>query len=105
MSAMADPSKWRVEFYQDARGIRPVEKWLSTLDPKTEARIRRTLRLLEDHGIRLGMPHSRHLRGKVWELRVAVGKQDYRILYFAVVEHKFILLHSFAKKTMKTPAS
>ncbi len=104
MGVMTLPSTWRVEFYQDARGHRPVETWLSALDNKTQARIRRTLRLLEDYGTQLGMPHSRHLRGKVWELRTAVGKQDYRILYFAVVGHKFILLHSFSKKTMETPA-
>jgi phage-related protein len=50
------------------------------------------------------MPHSRHLRGKVWELRIAAGRKDLRILYAPIAGQKFILLHAFAKKTDKTPS-
>ena len=40
------PPKWVIEFYQDARGHRPVEAWLDELDVKDRARVRRTSNLL-----------------------------------------------------------
>jgi len=72
-----------IEFYQDARSRRPVENWLDDLDAKTVARVHHTLNLLTEHGTQLGMPYSRHVRGKIWELRIAAGRRDYRVLYFA----------------------
>jgi len=98
------PSRWVIEFYQDARRHRPVEVWLDGLDAKDRARVRRTLNLLADHGTQFGMPYSRHVRGKIWELRIAAGRRDYRVLYFAFVGRRFVLLHAFAKQTAKTPA-
>jgi phage-related protein len=32
------------------------------------------------------------------------GRRDYRVLYFAVIGRRFVLLHAFAKQTAKTPA-
>jgi phage-related protein len=65
--------------------------------------VRRISNLLAAHGTQLGMPYSRHVRGKIWELRVAAGRRDYRVLYFAFVGRRFVLLHAFAKQTAKTP--
>jgi len=101
---MNESSRWRVEFYQDARGRRPVEEWLAGLQDPARARMRRAIQLLETYGVQLTMPYARHLRGKVWELRVAAGRRDYRVLYAAVIGRRFILLHGFAKATAKTPA-
>lgn len=50
------------------------------------------------------MPYTRHLMGKLWELRVASGRRDYRVLYAAVLGRRFILLYTFSKKMDKTPA-
>ncbi len=96
-------SLWNIEFYQDAQGKYPVREWLLELDLKRRLRVARTVQLLENYGPRLTMPHCRHLRGKIWELRTSFGRHDYRVLYFAAIGHKFVLLHSFAKKTDKTP--
>ena len=104
MTAMSEPPRWRVEFYQDARGDRPVQEWLSGLEAKEEARVRRALALLETYGTQLVMPYARHLRGKLWELRITSGRRDYRVLYAAVAGQRFILLDAFSKKTAKTPA-
>ncbi len=101
---MSSPPTWTVESYQDRRGRRPVEDWLDTLELKDRARVNWMIALLENHGTRLGMPYSRHLRGRVWELRVSAGRRDYRILYAAVHGRRFILLHAFSKQSAKTPA-
>ncbi len=101
---MSQPPGWTVEMYVDARGRQVVSDWLHGLGDKDRARVARTIGLLAEHGAQLGMPHSRHLRGKLYELRVSVGRRDYRVLYFATVGRRFVLLHGFSKKTDKTPA-
>jgi len=104
MAAMTETTLWRIEFYQDERGRRPVEEWISGLDVTERTRIRRTVDLLSTYGIQLTMPYARHLRGTVWELRIAAKRRDYRVLYAAVIGRRFILLHGFSKETAKTPA-
>ena len=105
MLLMTQSASWRAEFYQDERGRQPVREWLLTLEAKERARVRWAIGLLETYGTQLTMPYSRHLRGKLWELRIAARRQDYRVLYAAIVGRRFILLHAFRKQTAKTPAS
>jgi phage-related protein len=104
MAMMQPTASWSVMFYRDVNGRLPVDEWIYTLPAGEQGRVLKSIGLLKAYGVRLGMPHSRHLRGKVWELRIAAGRKDYRILYAARVGQTFILLHAFAKKTAKTPA-
>lgn len=92
-----------IDFYRDAEGNVPVEGFLVSLSEKDRARIAWTINLLEEYGLQLGSPYVKHLRGKLWELRIHAGRKAYRIIYFAYVGHRFILLHGFLKKTQKTP--
>lgn len=101
---MAEQSRWRLAFYQDERGRRPVEEWLLALGIKERARAHRTFNLLEIFGPELTMPYARHLEGKLWELRIASGRLDYRVVYAGMSERRFVLLHAFDKRTTKTPA-
>lgn len=103
MEVMTEPPEWRVLFYQDTRGRVPADKWIRTLPEPDRARIFKTIGLLRQYGVQLRMPHARHLSGKIWELRIAVGRLDYRILYAAIGGRQFLLLHGFSKKTLKTP--
>ena len=57
--------------------------------------------LLDKNGLSIGEPYIKHLRGDIWELRPLRN----RILFAALVEGKFVLLHVFLKKTQKTPAA
>lgn len=92
-----------VEYYQDTEGRYPAREFLDTLPGGDQARILQTARLLEEFGLQLGAPYVKAVRGKLWELRVRAGRTRYRILYFAFVGQRFILLHGFVKKTAKTP--
>ncbi|MBI4304389.1 MAG: type II toxin-antitoxin system RelE/ParE family toxin, partial [Chloroflexi bacterium] len=73
---------WNIQYYESASGKRPVEELIDSLDVRSRARIGRTLDLLEEFGISLGMPYARHLEKQLWELRVRHGKNRYRIIYF-----------------------
>ena len=61
------------------------------------------LRLLEEKNGVLDEPYSRHLRGKIRELRTDFGKARYRVLYALIPEKKILVLIAFKKNTAKTP--
>ncbi len=90
---------WQIEYYESAGGRSPVEEFIDKLDAKSKARVARTLDLLEEFGIDLGMPYAKHLKKQLWELRVRHSKNRYRIIYFLHTGQTFILLHGFTKKT------
>ena len=75
---------WIIDYYESATGNKPVENFINSLEGKAQDKIVRTLELLEEFGIRLGLPHAKKLVGTpLWE------------------KH-FLLLHGFIKKTQKT---
>jgi phage-related protein len=51
------------------------------------------------------MPHVRKIRSydELWELRVTLKNNKYRIFYFSFVKTSYVLLHAFQKKDQKTP--
>lgn len=95
---------WTVEFYTGASGKAPVADFLKALPPRTRDHIFQHINLLQEQGVLLGMPYVRHLRGKLWELRVRTRGGTYRLIYFIFTGRRIILLHAFVKKTEKTPA-
>lgn len=96
---------WKVVFYKDKRGRNPVWEFIFGLSKKHQAKIVRAFDLLKEFGLTLGTPHIRSIGGhrKLWELRVQVAKNAYRVLYFAHTGQRFVMLHAFLKKTQKTP--
>ena len=78
-----------------------LEKFVRSLEPQTIAKVIGLVRKLHEHGHDLGMPHSRHLGSRLYELRIR-GAQEVRIFY-TVHENVIFLLHGFVKKTMRTP--
>ncbi len=103
MTTESPADSWEVVFYETARGNRPAEAWLREQGPKVQARFARIFDLLEEHGTTVREPYVAHLRGKIWEVRVAQDKIQRRLLYFAAPRRRFVMLHGFVKKTQKTP--
>jgi phage-related protein len=97
---------YKIRFYKDRRGKRPVADYLKRLDEKTDkdsriklTKIREYLSVLQNGGTMIGEPYIKHLNGEIWELRPIKD----RILFAAWDGDKFLLLHHFVKKTQKTP--
>jgi phage-related protein len=90
---------WHIFFYEDHRGRSPVLDFMNSLSAKDRAKVNNVLRLLEEFGTDLGMPHARRIKGRLWELRPG----DNRLFYFLQVERKFIVLHGYRKQSMKAP--
>src|SRR5660397_240646 len=94
--------KWKVVLYASPSGDYPVQQFIDSLEIKAQSKVRNTVNLLAEFGIRLGLPHVKKLTGTdLWELRI-LGSDSLRGLYVAVTGRTFVLLHGFKKKKDKT---
>ena len=65
------------------------------------------IELLRNLGSELREPYVKPIKGDknkgLYELRIKFSNDIARIFYFTYYNNKYILLHGFIKKTMKTP--
>lgn len=72
--------RWRD--YKTPAGARPVKKFLMNLPDDHRAAVLDGMREVRDKGEREG--GARHLRKRVWEVRVDQGELTYRVLFASV---------------------
>ena len=90
---------WKIMLYETANGQKPVEDFISTLQPATQAKIINKINLLAEFGPNLMMPHTKPLGGGLYELRIR-GKEEVRTIYVYQKGRSVVLLHGFKKKSM-----
>lgn len=97
---------YQIVFYKDEHGKNSIMEELERLRSKKDKNSRINLTKTEDiinklkiYGLSLGMPYIRKINDEIWEMRPLRN----RILFFSYKNEKFVLLHSFIKKTQKTP--
>jgi phage-related protein len=61
-----------------------------------------TDRIIE-YGPNLGLPHTDAFGGGLFELRLKGAEGVARVFFCTMVEQEIVMLHSFIKKTQKTP--
>lgn len=100
---------YEVIFYEDGHGCSPVKEFLDSLQIQSSsskqakqlfAKIVLYIKILEESGTRSGLPYTKHIGNGIWELR----PKFHRIFFFGWDGNKIVLLHSFHKKTKKTPS-
>lgn len=89
--------QWSVELAPE------VEKWLRGLPIRGRAQAVRSIELLVQQGVLLGEPHTRHLQGKLRELRFFVERRPARITYFVARGRRIVLLTVFFKQQQRQP--
>ncbi|MFH0923281.1 MAG: type II toxin-antitoxin system RelE/ParE family toxin [Candidatus Falkowbacteria bacterium] len=95
---------YRVKFYKNSQnGKEFVLEHVEKLDHKNKAKILKYIEFLRQSNGYLDEPYSKHITGKIRELKVDFSHNRHRIFYFAFINKTIILLHSFLKKTNKTP--
>lgn len=94
---------WTLDDYRTPTGARPVKDFLDGLSKRAKPRVYAVLAMLEAHGNRLLMPHSRALGEGLYEIRVPDREGPVRIIYCFRPARRILLLHGFVKKTQKTP--
>lgn len=97
---------YNVGFYRDRNGNVPVLEFIEALEKSCDKnrrinlnKVRDYIQMLAIYGTRAGDKYVKHLDGAIWELRPLRN----RILFVAMDEKGFVLLHTFVKKTQKTP--
>jgi len=96
--------EYRVKFFKDIKtGQSPVLDYIKRLREKEEAKVLKYIEFLRINKGYLDEPYSKHIKGKIRELRVDFGRNRHRIFYFIFIKKTIILLQAFLKKTTKTP--
>jgi phage-related protein len=74
-----------------------VRSWLASLSDRDFGRVDFLVGLLAEHADDLGEPYTRHLGGKVRELRFSLLRQQTRVTYWLAPDQRVILLTVFRK--------
>jgi phage-related protein len=89
-------------FYAAASGRRPVREWLFDLSKNDRRAIGKDIQKVE-FGWPIGMPYCRPLGHGLWEVRSSLTGGRIARIIFCIVQGDMVLLHSFEKKSQKTP--
>ena len=98
-------SRFRVDFYREENGNKPVGDFIRSLDMKMKAKVVANLHLLEEFGSLAREPLSKELDDGIFEIRTIEGNNIVRILYFFDYDRIIIATNGFVKKRQKTPKS
>ena len=98
-------TKYEIIIYEKFDGKSPLADFIRSLEPKMKARVLKEIELLSDKGIYLRETYSKVLKNGLFELRIKVGTDLSRIIYFFFKNNKIILTNGFIKKQQKTPKS
>jgi phage-related protein len=90
---------WHIEFL-DQRAKAEVD----ALPVEMRASFERIAGMIMAHGLeRMREPYVKHLEGKLWEMRLKGRDGIARSLYVTAKGRRVVIVHSFVKKTQKTP--
>ena len=91
---------WTIRFHSPE-----VEQFLLDLPDGLLACYLRLIDLMRADGPHLGMPHTRAMRGGLFELRLSGREGIGRLFFCTAVNRQIIFLHGFIKKTQQTPTA
>ena len=89
---------YTIEFYSER-----VQAEIMGLPETLAARFLNLSGRMRDSGPNLGDPHTEAFGGGLFELRLKGAEGIARVFYCALVGKRIVMLHSFIKKTQKTP--
>ncbi len=89
---------WRIIYFSER-----VRSDVLALPPGIRADYLRLTELMVEHGANLRMPHSKAMGSGLFELRPKSPEGIARVFYCTQVGQTIVVLHSFVKKTPKTP--
>ena len=91
-----------VIFFRTKTGREPVRVWLKNLDKADRKAIGEDIKLLQFRWP-LDMPLVRKMEVDLWKIRSHLSSGRTARIFFTVGDNELILLHSFIKKSQKTP--
>jgi len=95
---------YEVIFFETSTGRCQTNDFLDSLQLKVKAKVEKWIEKLEEHGPHLPRPYADVVSGKIRELRIKFGSNQYRLLYFFYGK-TVVITHGFVKKTDAVPAN
>ena len=89
---------YRIEYYSEA-----VQEQIFALPDTLAARYVVLTRRMQAMGPNLGEPHTKAMGDGLFELRLKGAEGFARVFYCTLIGKRIVMLHSFVKKTERTP--
>jgi len=94
----------RIVFYKTAAGVSPVEEFLDTLSDAQTQKILWVMKLVRELNLVPSQYFTKLVNtDDIWEVRVQIGGNIFRLLGFIEGDRLVILTNGFQKKAQKTP--
>ena len=90
--------KWQIKYFNNN-----LEDDILNLPEGLLARYLRLTDLMLQFGANLGLPHTKAIKSGLFELRVKSKEGIARVFFCTKIGKKIVMLHSFIKKSQKTP--
>ena len=90
--------KWQIKYFN-----KNIEDDILNLPEGLLARYLRLTDLMLQFGANLGLPHTKAIESGLFELRVKSKEGLARVFFCTKIGKKIVMLHSFIKKSQKTP--
>lgn len=92
---------WSVELLNDT-----IQAEIDALPADMRAKFLRIVGMITEFGLpAVGHPHIKHVRGKLWEMRLKGRDGISRALYVTALGRRVVVVRAFVKKTQETPES
>ncbi|SLM28779.1 conserved hypothetical protein [Desulfamplus magnetovallimortis] len=90
---------WEISYYSEA-----LQEKIANLPTGIQARYIHLTQRMSIHGANLGMPHTKSLKNGLFELRMKSKEGIGRVFYCTLLGKRIVMLHTFVKKSRRTPA-
>jgi phage-related protein len=96
--------KRQIVFYKTKDNKCPIQDFLDNLSGKVSQKVIWVIKLLEDLDI-IPINYFKKIVGtkEIWECRIKLGSDSYRILCFFMDKSVIVITHGFVKKSKKVP--
>lgn len=91
-------NKYTITYYSEK-----IQSEILELPDTLLARYLKLTSVMIDEGTNLGMPHTKAMGNGLFELRLKGLEGIARVFYCTIINKQIVMLHSFVKKTDKTP--
>jgi len=90
--------KWQIKYYNEK-----LEEEILSFPASLLARYVCLTDLMLEFGANLGLPHTKPIESGLFELRVKSKEGIARVFFCTKIGKRIVMLHSFIKKSQKTP--
>jgi phage-related protein len=91
--------EWEITYFSDT-----LQEEIADLPAGIQARYIHLTDRMRIYGANLGMPHTKAMKNGLFELRMKSKEGIGRVFYCTLVGNRIVMLHSFIKKSQKTPS-